>query len=85
MVWQDIVIAVCSWAATLALLPSIWGSDKPALSSSLFTAAIVITFGICYFTLGLLSAAASAWVLAAAWLILAYQKWRQRPKESVRL
>lgn len=78
MMWQDVVISICSWAGTIALLPSIFGKDKPALSSCVFTAVIVTTFGICYFTLGLFSAAASAWFLAAAWSVLAFQQWRRR-------
>jgi hypothetical protein len=78
MQWQDIVISICSWAGTIALLPSIFGRDKPALSSCIFTTIIVTTFGVCYFTLGLFSAAASAWVLAGAWLVLAVQQWLRK-------
>lgn len=77
MVWQDVVISICSWAATAALFPSIFGKDKPALSSSIFTAVLVSTFGICYITLGLIGAAASSWVLAGAWMVLAWQQWRR--------
>jgi len=85
MIWQDVVISVCSWAATLALLPSVLGKDKPALSSCIFTGVLVSTFGICYYTLDLLSAAASAWVLAAAWFVLAFQQWKRRKDVSATL
>lgn len=80
MVWQDIVISVCSWAATAALVPSIIGTDKPALWSCIMTTTIVTTFGICYMTLGLLTAAASSWLLALAWLVLTVQQWQRRAR-----
>lgn len=85
MQWQDIVISLCSWAATAALVPTIIGKDKPALSSCLLTAALVTTFGICYVTLDLYSAAASSWLLAGAWLTLAVQQWRKkgRPTDTI--
>jgi len=78
MIWQDIVIAIASWAASAALLPSLLGQDKPALSSSMFTGCIVATFGVCYATLGLSSAAASAAVLSLLWFVLAFQQWRRK-------
>ena len=75
MIWQDIVISIASWASTVALLPSVFGRDKPAFTSSVFTGILVSTFGICYFTLELWSSALSAAVLAITWFVLAYQKW----------
>ena len=83
MIWQDIVIAVASWAASFALIPSILSQDKPALWSSVMTFVIVTTFGICYATLGLWWAAASSWILAALWLVLAVQKWRAKHRTQV--
>ena len=77
MVWQDVVISICGWAATFALVPSLIGKDKPALWSSVFTTIIVATFAFCYASLGLWTAAASTSVLSLAWLVLAIQKWHQ--------
>lgn len=77
MHWQDIVIALCSWLASAALIPSLVSADKPALTSSLFTFAIVATYGVCYVSLGLWIAALSSALLSIVWLTLAYQKWRQ--------
>jgi len=76
MVWQDIAISIASWLAIAALVPSVVGPHKPALSSSLITAACVATFGISYFTLGLLASAASSALLFLLWTVLAWQKWR---------
>ena len=85
MHWQDIVIAICSWLASAALIPSLVSPDKPAFWSSIYTCAIVSTFGICYATLGLWTAAVSSAVLAGVWLTLAIQKWRKDRRESVKI
>lgn len=77
MIWQDIVISIASWAGTAALIPSLLSEDKPALWSCILTTMIVTTFGICYLTLGLWSAAASSGLLALAWATLGFQKWRR--------
>lgn len=62
---------------TAALLPSLIGRDKPALSSSLMTGTLIAIFGYTYFTLGLYSSTVSSAVCALAWFVLAIQKWRQ--------
>ncbi|MFA7309614.1 MAG: hypothetical protein WC050_01780, partial [Candidatus Paceibacterota bacterium] len=66
MVWQDIVISIGGWAATFALVPTLIGRDKPAISSCFFTFTIVASFSICYATLGLWSSTVSSGVLALA-------------------
>ena len=77
MHWQDIVISLGQWLMTAALIPSLLGKDKPALSSSLMTGTLIAIFGYTYFTLGLYSATVSSSVCALAWFVLAVQKWRQ--------
>ena len=78
MQWQDIVLSIGQYIFALALLPSIFGNDKPALLTCLLTGAILGTFGIVYATLGLWSSVISAVVLTFAWIILAYQQYRRR-------
>lgn len=77
MEWQDIVLSVGGYIFILALLPSILGDDKPALSSSLMTGSILGVFAAVYASLGLTSSAISTALLALAWLFLAWQKWRR--------
>jgi hypothetical protein len=76
MHWQDMVISVGQWIMIAALLPTMFGKDKPALSSSLMTATLIAAFGVAYGTLALWSSAASSTALTIAWLVLAYQQWR---------
>ena len=76
MQWQDIAISVAQWVAIVAMLPSVFSKDKPALSSSLLTVGSVIVFFVSYLTLGLFVSALSAAVLLVTWLVLAYQQWR---------
>ena len=76
MQWQDIAISVAQWAAIIALLPSVFSKDKPALSSSLLTTACVAVFFVSYLTLGLVVSTISAAFLLAMWATLAYQQWR---------
>ncbi|MDD2658012.1 MAG: hypothetical protein PHD04_05220 [Candidatus Pacebacteria bacterium] len=77
MHWQDIVISVGQYVFVLALLPSIFGKDKPALLSSILTGTILLVFGAVYVTLALWSSAISSAVLTVAWFILAFQKYTQ--------
>lgn len=77
MPWQDIIFSVGSWVFAIALVPSILSkTDKPALSSSLLTAGLLTVYIPAYASLHLWVSAVSGGVIALAWWILAYQKWR---------
>ena len=76
MQWQDIAISVAQWASVIALFPSVFSRDKPALSSSLLTTACISLFFVSYLTLGLVVSAISAAFLLVTWATLAYQQWR---------
>jgi hypothetical protein len=83
MIWQDIVISIGGWVMIAAIVPSLIGKDKPALSTSLVTGTILLSFAVCYGTLNLWSSALSTGVLAAAWLVLAVQQWiRQKGEQN---
>lgn len=83
MQWQDIVISLGQWAMTLALLPSLFGKNKPAVSSSLMTGSLISMFGFTYGTLGLWSSVVSSAACALAWFTLAWQQWRADRKKRV--
>ncbi len=77
MEWQDFIISGGQWIMTLALVPSIFSADKPALSTSLLTGTIIVAFGIAYASLDLWSSTVSSSVCALAWFILALQQYRR--------
>ena len=77
MVWQDIVLSVGMWIFVIALIPTLRGKEKPALSTSIVTSAVLAVFVLTYATLELwLSTIASA-VIAVLWFVLAAQKYRK--------
>lgn len=81
MHWQDIVLSIGQWIFVLALLPSVFGKDKPALASSLLTGGVLSVFGFVYATLGLWSAVVATSAVAGTWFILAWQKYREKTKK----
>lgn len=85
MHWQDIVISVGQYIFVIALIPSITGKDKPALSTSLLTASIIGVIAITYATLNLWGSFFSAMILATAWAILAWQKYSMQRREKDRI
>ena len=76
MVWQDIVIAVCQLCFLPAMLPTLLGPDKPALSTSVLNALIVAVITVCFATLQLWFAVGTGTVTVLIWLTLAVQKYR---------
>ena len=75
MSWQDILLSVGQFVFAVALLPSVFSKDKPALLTSCTTAAVLIIFAFVYSTLQLWSATAFASLVGVMWLILAVQKY----------
>jgi len=78
MHWQDIVLSIGQYIFVLALLPSVFGKDKPAFSSSLLTGIILAVFSGVYATLGLWNSTVASSAVAFVWLLLAWQKYRQK-------
>jgi hypothetical protein len=77
MKWQDIVFTIGNIVFIVALVPSIMGKAKPALSTSLMTGTFMAIFALTYITLGLWFSSIATFCGAAAWLVLAAQKYRQ--------
>jgi heme O synthase-like polyprenyltransferase len=82
MIWQDIVLSIGQWIFVIALLPSVFGNDKPALSSSVLTGAVLAVFAFVYATLGLWSSVAAGSAISITWFILAWQQYRRKKKET---
>lgn len=83
MPWQEIVFSIGSFAFFIALLPSILSTEKPALWTSVMTAAFITLFAYAFFTLDLLYSAAGQALVALGWWILAYQAFVKRKKPKV--
>lgn len=78
MHWQDIVLTIGQIIFIIALVPSILSPDKPALQTSVVTAAVALSIAAVYVTLSIPFAAISAALNGVLWLVLAVQKWRTR-------
>jgi hypothetical protein len=78
MIWQDIVLAIGSWIFIVALVPALIGKDKPPVSSSALTGAVLAVYVMVYLTLHLWISVASTTILSIAWLTLAVQKHRSK-------
>ena len=76
MSWQDMVLAGGQWIFIVALLPSVFGKDKPALSTSLLTGAVLSVFALTFETLSLWVSAFSTMLTSFTWFFLAFQKYR---------
>ena len=74
MIWQDWLISVGTWVILLALLPSIFSKDKPALKTSLLTGTVLAFFAFAYATLNLWTSTISTALISIAWFVLAVQK-----------
>ena len=82
MHWQDIVLSVGQYIFVIALLPSVFGKDKPALSSSLLTGTVLGVFTVVYATLGLWNSTIASTLVTATWFLLAWQQYRKRSKNK---
>lgn len=76
MTWQDVIIAAGQWIFLIALLPSIFGKDKPALATSILTGIVLAILAFTYATLSLWISTISAVLVSGAWLTLAVQKYK---------
>ena len=80
MLWQDWVFSVGQVVFLIALIPTIRGKDKPALTTSAVTSLILAFFAYTYFTLELWFSTVSSIAMTAAWATLAIQKYLQDKK-----
>lgn len=76
MKWQDIILAMCLFAFNTALVPSLFGKQKPRLATSVITSLFVMPQMVVFFTLSLWFSLAMSTVNWLLWTILVIQKWR---------
>lgn len=63
---------------SMALLPSIFSKNKPALASSLVTGTFVLIIAFAFATLSLWLSTITSVINGTMWLILAFQKIRSK-------
>lgn len=78
MEWQDIILAIGQWVLLIALLPSVFSNDKPAISTSILTGGVLMVFTFTFVTLSFITTAISSTIVAFVWFILAVQKYKQK-------
>src|SRR3989344_2492729 len=82
MALQDIILSGGEYIFVIALLPSVFGGDKPALSSSLLTGFVLAIFSAVYASLDLWSSTIASAIVATTWFVLAWQQYREKLKYS---
>jgi hypothetical protein len=76
MPWQDWVLSIGCFLILLSLIPTIRGDQKPALTTSVMSAAIVAVFAFTMTTLGLWISGLANGGIAIAWSVLAVQRYQ---------
>lgn len=76
MIWQDWVFGIGTVIFSVALLPSIFGGEKPSMSTSVPTGSILMLFAFTQASLSLWFAAVMSIVAGSLWFILAFQRYR---------
>lgn len=74
MIWQDFAFTAGSLIFVVALLPAVFGKDKPPMSTSSITGSVLGVFAVTYLTLDLYLSAGITAITAAMWWTLFYQK-----------
>lgn len=72
--WQDGLLAFGSVVLAYALIPTITGSHKPHLKTSIATAITLLSFEFAYASLGMWITVVLNIVIIFEWCLLVYQK-----------
>lgn len=78
MIWQDWVFGIGAIIFSIALLPSVFGKEKPSMSTSVPTGAILLLFAFTQASLSLWFASGMSVVAGSLWFTLAIQRWRSK-------
>ena len=76
--WQDWVMSIGQWLFIIALLPTIFSSNKPPLLTSILTAIVLSSFVVALSSLGLIISAISTGLTCVCWIIIAVQTLMRR-------
>ena len=74
--WQDWLFLVGGFVFAAFLVPSIRSEAKPAIHTSLWTAAVLTLYVVAFASLGLWLSALGVVASASAWWVLFYQRVR---------
>ena len=77
MIWQDWVLSTGSLIFSIALVPTVLGKEKPAISTSLLTGSVLLIYAFVYATFSLWFSAISVMITGILWLTLLVKKYRQ--------
>lgn len=77
MSWQDITLSGGTVFLMIALVPSLWSDEKPAIATSLMTGSVLTVFAAVDVTLSLWFTGVAASLTAALWFVLAIQQHRR--------
>ena len=77
--WQDLILSIGGLFFVIALLPSVFSKNKPALLTSVMNGVILAIFAVVYCTLSLWFSAFTLGMTCITWFILAIQKGLQKP------
>lgn len=78
MIWQDLVFGVGAIVFSVALLPFLFGNEKPPISTSIPTGVTLILFAFAQASLSLWVACITSVIASIFWLTLAIQKYRMQ-------
>lgn len=73
--WQDYIFSVAGIFFTIALLPSLFSVDKPAITTSIMNGCILIAIIATYISLSLWLSALITVSTCLIWFTLAWQKY----------
>ena len=76
MIWQDWVFGLGAIAFAVALLPTLFGREKPSLATSIPTGLILVLYAFTQASLSLWFAAVTSVFASALWFTLAVQKYK---------
>jgi hypothetical protein len=79
--WQDWVFSAGGFLILLSLIPTLRGDQKPALTTSVMSAAVVASFAVTMATLELWLSALANGGISLAWGVLAMQRYTVTKRE----
>lgn len=82
--WQDVVLAISVLMFNVALLPSVWSKDKPALATSLLTIPPLAAGIVVFLSLSLWYSVIMQTINLSLWVTLALQVLKRGPQKSKR-
>ena len=80
MIWQDALLSAAQVGFIFALLPTVFGPNKPAKSTSFFTSFLVFCCAGALWGLGVYISALLNGICGVLWLTLFIQAYKREPR-----